>query len=271
MSRIACCQLDVIKADFKSNRGKFASALGEAKAGGADLALFPECFLTGYGFASLEEAREAAITKEEAATLQAEIEIHDVMAILGFAERTEAGVANTCVLLEPGIEPRYYRKVHLPCLGLDRFTTAGDELPLFDTRLGRIGILICFDQRPPEAARVLTLKGADLICLPTNWPEGAEMSAHVISQARAAENRVCYATCNRVGTESGFRFIGASGIYDVTGRCLAKAGESEEIIYADLDLTASRQKRAVIVPCEYEWSVDTSRRPELYDSLVEPF
>lgn len=270
MNRIACCQLDVIKADFKSNRGKFASALGEAKAGGADLALFPECFLTGYGFASLEEAREAGITREEAATLQADVEAQDVMAIVGFAEKTDKGVANTCVLLEPGVVPRFYRKVHLPCLGLDRFTTPGNELPLFDTRLGRIGILICFDQRPPEAARVLTLKGADLICLPTNWPEGAEMSAHVISQARAAENRVCYATCNRVGTESGFRFIGASGIYDVTGRCLAKAGESEEIIYADLDLTASRQKRAVIVPCEYEWSVDTSRRPELYDRLVEP-
>lgn len=270
MTRIASCQLDVVKADLKANKARFAAALQQAKSASAELALFPECFLTGYGFASLEEARQAAITREEATALQSEVEAQDLLAIVGFAEKTPDGVANACILLEPGVEPRFYRKVHLPCLGLDRFSTPGNELPLFETRLGRIGILICFDQRPPEAARVLTLKGADLICLPTNWPEGAEMSAHVISQARAAENRVCYATCNRVGSESGFRFIGASGIYDVTGMLHAKAGESEEIIYADLDLAASRQKRAVIVPCEYEWTVDTSRRPELYGPLVEP-
>lgn len=107
-----------------------------------------------------------------------------------------------------------------------------------------------------------------MICLPTNWPEGAEMSAHAISQARAAENRVCYVG-NRVGTESGFTFIGASGIYDVNGQILAKAGAEEEIIIADLDLMTSRRKRAIIVPDEYEWTMDASRRPDLYGPLVQ--
>lgn len=269
MTRIACCQLDVVQANLEANRDRLIRALAEVKGKEADLALFPECFLTGYGFSSLDEGRSVAITREETSLLQAEAESHNIIFLVGFAERTQEGLANTCALFEPGASPRFYQKTHLPWLGMDRFVTPGDSLPVFETRVGRIGILICFDQRPPEAARVLALKGADLICLPTNWPEGAEMSAHAISQARAAENRVCYATCNRVGTESGFRFIGASGIYDPNGQILAKAGSEEEIIYADLDLMKSRSKRAVIVPGEYEWTMDESRRPSLYGPLLD--
>ena len=270
MARIACCQLDVVKADFEANKRRFVEVLGELQTQGVELAIFPECFLTGYAFNSHEEAHSAAITRSQAAELQSAVDETGILAIVGFAEKFDGDMANSAVLLEPETTPRFFRKVHLPHIGLDRFVTGGDELPVFETRLGRIGILICFDQRHPEGARTLVLKGADLICLPTNWPEGAEMSAHYIAPARAAENRVCYATCNRAGSEGGFNFIGASALYEVSGKCVAKAEIGSTILIGELDLMSSRNKRTVVKPGEYEWTMDESRRPELYGALVEP-
>lgn len=270
MPRIACCQLDVVKADFEANKATFEQTLRDLRAKEVELAIFPECFLTGYAFNSKEEAEAASIIRIQAAELQSAVEETGILAVVGFAEKFDGGLANSAVLLEPDVEPRFYRKAHLPHIGFDRFAAEGNELPVFETRLGRIGIIICFDQRHPEGARTLVLKGADLICLPTNWPEGAEMSAHYIAPARAAENRVCYATCNRAGSEGGFNFIGASGLYEVSGKCIAKAEIGSTILIGDLDIYSSRNKRTIVKPGEYEWTADESRRPELYGVLVEP-
>jgi predicted amidohydrolase len=88
-----------------------------------------------------------------------------------------------------------------------------------------------------------------------------------VAIARAVENRIFVATCNRTGTENGFRFIGRSKIIHVTGRVLAAAGDGEETIVADLDLAEARQKRNVIIPGKYEVDVVGCRRSELYGSL----
>ena len=68
-----------------------------------------------------------------------------------------------------------YRKTHLPFLGVDRFVIPGDELQVFDTALGRIGLIICYDLRFPEVTRTLALQGADLVALPTNFPMAAKL------------------------------------------------------------------------------------------------
>jgi len=189
------------------------------------------------------------------------------MAIVGFADVEGVALYNAAALFEPGKLPHLYRKTHLPFLGYDNFVRAGDSLPVFDTRIGRIGILICYDLRPPEPSRVLALKGAELIILPTNWPEGAEMAADHMAATRAAENKVFYAACNRCGTENGFTFIGKSGIYGLAGQTLAKAGPGEEVIIAEMDLNLARNKRNVVIPGKYELAVFESRRPELYREI----
>src|SRR6202030_44525 len=108
-----------------------------------------------------------------------------------------------------------YRKAHRPFLGVDRFTAPGDR-PFAVHDLGglRVGIHICYDGSFPESARVLTLLGADLVVLPTNWPPGAAGTAKYLVPARALENQVFYAAVNRVGTERGFAFIGRTRIID---------------------------------------------------------
>ena len=115
---------------------------------------------------------------------------------------------------------------------------------------------------------MLTLMGADLIVLPTNWPEGAEVSADHICIARAAENKVFFLTCNRVGEENGFHFIGRSKIIGPKGHVLAAAEADETVLVADVDLTEARNKQNVTIPGVYETAILASRRPELYGLLV---
>jgi predicted amidohydrolase len=130
-------------------------------------------------------------------------------------------------------------------------------------------MLICFDVRFPEASRILALKGADIIVLPTNWPKGADISADILCIARAAENKVYVATCNRVGKEKGFEFIGKSKIIDSFGNVIASAGAEEETIIGDLDFSLSRTKRIVTIPGKHETTIFESRRPELYGPIFK--
>lgn len=268
--KLACVQANVVFGNPEQNRCAAANRLRALADEGVDLAIFPEAFLTGYCVASLDEAQAISIPRSDVDPLREVCDEVGIACIVGFAERKGPQVANSAALLIPGKGPQFYRKTHLPELGLDRFVEPGDALPVFDTPLGKIGILICFDLRIPEAARVLALQGAELIALPTNWPERAESTAATSAIARALENRVFLAACNRVGEENGFRFKGQSLIVAPSGRILASAGGGEETLVADLDLAEARLKRNVIVPGAFETTVFQSRRPELYSKITEP-
>jgi len=269
--RIACVQSNVFFGHPDWNAEAAESKLAEVHADGVDLAIFPEAYLTGYSVETPEDARALAISRSHPALdrVQRAAERLGVTTIVGFAEDDCGDLFNCAALFEPGVEARFYRKSHLPELGFDKHAGRGDELPVFETKHGKIGILICFDQRLPEPARVLALNGAQLIALPTNWPVGAENSADVMCRARAAENRVFMATSNRVGTENGFTFIGRSKIIGVGGEVLASAGANEKTIVAEIDLPEARKKRTVNVPGKYEMTIFKCRRPELYGDLMD--
>lgn len=270
--RIACVQCGVVYGDPDANAHQVESKHRELARRGAEIVVYPEAFLTGYCVDSAEEARRIAIVGPPFGVferLQKAVDETRALMVVGFAESAEGRVSNSAALLEPDTPPRVYRKTHLPELGLDKHVVPGDALPVFETRLGRIGILVCFDLRHPEPTRVLALKGAEIVLLPTNWPEGANVAAEHMAIARAAENRVFVATCNRVGTENGFTFIGLSKIVGPTGAVLAAAGSDEETIVADVELAEARNKRNVVVPGLYETDVVGSRRPELYGRLIE--
>lgn len=267
--KIACVQSNVFFNDPGANAARAVQLLGELRKDGVELVVFPEAFLTGYCAASLDEARAIAIPRDHPAIRQISeaCRAQDVMAVVGFAESEGDALYNSAVLIEPSQPDRFYRKTHLPFLGYDRFATPGQELSVFETRLGNLGLLICYDMRPPEAARVLALAGADILILPTNWPEGAEISAEYVAVARAAENKMFVATCDRVGTEKGASFIGLSKIIAPNGKIIAAAGADETVLIADLDLAEARQKRTVNIPGEYELDIFGSRNPSLYRTI----
>ncbi len=276
--KLACVQTDVVYGDVGENVRRAAGRLPLLKEQGVELAVFPEAYLTGYCFPSRDEAIRCAVAIDAKDSskldsrlfpLQTACQDLGIHVIIGFAGWNLAELSNSAYLLCPEGSVYRYDKTHLPELGLDKYVRPGDRLEVFDTELGKIAICICFDLRHPEVARTLALKGAELIVLPTNWPLGAELSPNSLCAARAGENRVFFAACNRVGVENGFRFIGKSRIIDPSGKILAEARDGQETLICDLDLSEARRKRNVIIPGEYETTVFESRRPELYGRLTE--
>jgi predicted amidohydrolase len=281
--KIAVAQIDIALADRERNLARMIQVLEETTAGGAKLTVFPEAALTGYCFDSLEEARPHAepipgpSTKRMAEVCH-KLGCHVVYGMLELdAARQEPRppndgerVFNACVLVGPDGVVAIYRKVHLPFLGVDRFTTPGDRPFAVHEAAGmRIGMNICYDGGFPEPARVLTLLGADLVVLPTNWPPGAECMAGCVVNARAMENNIFYAAADRVGDERGFRFIGQSKICGPSGQVLAEAAHDREaILYAEIDVAAARQKKIVRRAKLHEIDRLRDRRPEMYGPIV---
>ena len=238
------------------------------------LVIFPECALTGYCFESREEAWPYAesVTGPGVQSLALACQRHRVFAIMGMLERSDDRLFNACVLVGPNGLVGSYRKVHLPYLGVDRFTTPGDR-PFQVREIDglRVGLNICYDGSFPESARVMALQGADLVALPTNWPPGSECASQHMVATRAMENTIYYAAVNRVGEERGFQFIGGSRICDTVGNTLAAAeGTDEVMLMAEIDVERARQKRLVRVPGKHEINRIADRRPEFYRRLIEP-
>jgi predicted amidohydrolase len=271
---IAVAQIDIAFADRARNLERMLDVLRETHARGAQLTMFPESALAGYCYNSLEEARAHAepIPGPSTAHLAATCRKLGVRAIYGLIEADGERLFNACVLVGPEGVIGAYRKIHLPYLGVDRFTTPGDRPFAVHEAAGmRIGMHICYDGGFPESARVLTLLGADLIVLPTNWPPGAECMAGCAVNTRAMENNVYYAACDRVGDERGFHFIGLSKICDPSGRVLAEAAHDREaILYAEIDVERARQKKIIRVPKLHEIDRIRDRRPEMYGPIVAP-
>ena len=268
---VGVAQLDVRLGEPRRNLEACLARLEEAAARSCRLLVLPECALSGYMFESAEEAAPYAEeipgpSTEAFERACARLGLHCVVGIL---ERDDDLLRNTALLVGPDGLVASYRKTHLPFLGVDRFTTAGDDpYEVFETPLGRIGIEICYDLRFPEVTRALALAGADLVVHPTNWPTAARPLADFVTRARAVENHVFVLTANRVGRERDTDFFGWSQVLDPFGRRLAEAGEREELIVADVDPEEARQKDMALVPGRYEVHLFGDRRPELYSGLV---
>ena len=127
----------------------------------------------------------------------------------------------------------------------DYYTPSDDGFHVFDTEIGRIGIVVCFDRHYPESIRTEALDGADLILVPTVnvKSEPLEMFEWEM-RVQAFQNSVAIAMCNRVGHEGEMDFAGESLVTDASGNLLAKADDKEQILYTDVDLSQSAITRA---------------------------
>ncbi|HEX6507812.1 MAG TPA: carbon-nitrogen hydrolase family protein [Chloroflexota bacterium] len=270
---VAAAQLNPTIGDIPGNLQRAEHVMEEAAQRGAGLVVLPECALTGYVFSALEEALPYGQSVPGPATdrLEAVARRLGVHAIFGMLEKVGDRLYNTAVFVGPEGLIAKYRKTHLLYLGVDRFTTPGDiPFAVHDTPLGRIGILICYDLRFPEPARVLALQGAQIITLPTNWPVGADIQPDVLTRARATENHVFLVAADRVGIERGGTFIGRSQIVAPFGRLLTEASATEvEIITAEIEPERATNKHIVNRPGEYEMDYFADRRPELYEAVFE--
>jgi predicted amidohydrolase len=264
--------MDVEIGGVEANRRKVTERIREAAGGGAQLVIFPECTLTGYCFESLEEAAPFAepVDGPSANAIAEACRETGAHAVVGFIEKGAQGFYNGAMLVGPDGVAGSYRKVHLPFLGVDRFLTPGDRpFAVIELPFGKVGVNICYDASFPEAARTLKLLGAELIILPTNWPGGAWRAAEFVINARANENHVNFAAVNRVGIERGWQFIGRSKVVDFNGDTMREGSrESEEILFAEVDLRQANDNRIINVPGSYEIDRMADRRPDFYHAIT---
>jgi 5-aminopentanamidase len=219
---------------------------------GAQVLLFPECTLTGYthpadGRMTLAQTRELAEPADGPSTrhfagVARELGVYIVWSI---HERREGQYFNSAVLLSPEGEIKgTYSKVHINKYETQMGWTNGDRFYVWPCRIGdvsfNIGIMICFDREVPEAARCLTMLGADVILVPQATACTAMFPIHREQlRVRAFENEVYVAMSNWGGPV----FRGYSMIIDPTGEVLKLGSEQEEILIADLDLDQLRKLR----------------------------
>jgi len=242
--------------------------LALAAAADADLVVLPELWSSGYVFSThaevaalAEDAAEGPTAKALVAAARRERRHY----VAGFPERHRSHFFNSALLAGPRGVRTVYRKLHLFEREQEWFSPG--NLPLAVHRVGaaRVGLLICFDWRFPEAARTLALLGAEVIAHPSNLVFANAQNAML---TRSIENRVFTVTANRTGVESrpGGRvpFTGRSQIVSPDGLVLAHAGVRETCARAvEVDLAAARDKS--LTPITHLFR---SRRPRFYRTLV---
>ncbi|RJQ56962.1 MAG: acyltransferase [Nitrospiraceae bacterium] len=246
----------------EENIRKVRSAVKDAD---IDLLVLPEFFATGYQFISGEEVAELAEPVPHGHTTEALTALSlekGIYIAAGLPERHRDRFYNSAVLTGPEGFIGVYRKTHLFFEETLYFTPGDTGFRVWDTKIGNIGVMICFDWFFPEAARALALSGADVIAHPANLvlpycPDSMPV--------RCLENRVFAVTANRIGEESRkegkpLRFIGKSEIVSPDGRILVRAPEDEEaLMTAEIDPKAARDKR--LNPFN---DMFRDRRPEMY-------
>ena len=253
----AAIQFTVQQGDIGANLAYVREALARVAAQGAQLALLPEMWSTGFAYKNLTELAQQ--TETVVAELQ-ELSARHKLVIIGSQPEPagEGRVYNTAHVIDNGRLVTSYRKLHLfSLLGEDKAFKGGDDWCLAETSLGKIGVIICYDLRFPELSRRLALKGARLICVPAQWPKPRQEHWRTLLRARAIENQLYVVSANACGLIGKLDFFGMSMIIDPKGELLADAGELPGEITAPLSWEAMDAWRAQI-PCFND------RRPEFY-------
>ena len=276
--------------DREENLEKAILNVEKASALGADIICLPELFLTRY-FCQSEDADRFDLAEPipgpTTERFCGEAKKRGVFIVCPFFEKRASGVYhNSLVLISPaGKISGIYRKMHIPddpgYFEKFYFTPGDKGFSCFETGFAKIGTLICWDQWYPEAARIVSLKGADMIFYPTaiGWHTDEDESSKstqleawkTVQRAHAISNGIYVAAVNRVGFEEwgengkGIDFWGNSFVCDPQGVMISEAsGEKEEIIVADIDLQKLEETRR-------NWPFLRDRRIDAYSELRQRF
>jgi predicted amidohydrolase len=242
------------------------SALKKIGSLGAELVVLPELFSTGYQFRSKGEALEYSEKVGSGYATSALAGIardRSIYIVAGIAERSGKRVYNSAIFVGPGGLIGVYRKAHLFAGELKIFSPGNTDFKVYDIGIAKVGMMICFDWLFPEVARTLALKGADVICHPSNLVLPYCPQAMI---TRSIENRVYSITANRVGKEerikgSPLRFIGSSQVVAPDGTVEYRAGSARvEARVVEIEPEAARNK--LITPVN---DIFRDRRRDLYD------
>lgn len=266
--------------DLDQNLTQAAALVSAAKAKSVGLLALPEACLGGY-LSVLGSGRDGA-HDEAPESLPPVLDLDgpelravaamagDMTVVVGFCESDGTKRYNTAAAVTGDGVVASYRKVHQP-LGESLYYEAGDDLMAFDSPVGRMGLLICYDKAFPEAARALALDGAEVIACISAWPASRTATAgeladdrwthrfNIFDQARGLENQVVWLAANQTGTFGSLRFVGNAKVVGPGGEILDTTGTGEGLAVAHVDVTdaLTTARRAMFHLGD--------RRPDLYE------
>jgi predicted amidohydrolase len=250
-------------------------SIADARERGAALVVLPESALGGYLYephfqgAPSPCAPPPALRRDGDEIARIARAAGDIVVCVGYTEKAPGGPYSSAVCVNGDGILGHHRKVHLPA-GERHAFNAGDGFAAFDTPIGRIGMLVCYDKTFPEAARQLALDGAGLIASLSAWPvcrvdPAAWMRRdlqvrhfNLLDQTRALENQVVWVSSNQVGRFGRLRFAGQSKVVDPRGRVLAKTGAHAGAALARVDAPG------VVAAARRRLSYLDDRRPQAY-------
>ena len=267
----------------KQNTHSALQMIKEAASNRADLVLFPECFLTGYAFPEVDEtlpflvlqtspayqswkAQALSLTDDTFQTIRHAAKTHRIGVLITALTKGTERPHNTAMLIDKNGEIQFvYHKVHTCAFSFEKMIEPGNEFFVGEIDGVKIGAMICYDREYPESARILMLKGAELIVVPNDCTIMAPRLRALC--VRAYENMVGIIMANPPGAGAGcscaYSPIQWKDDTNAVDPTLCLASETEEgILYADYDLDALHAYR------ENEMMGNTFRRPDVYAPLL---
>ncbi|WP_420644812.1 nitrilase-related carbon-nitrogen hydrolase [Candidatus Leptofilum sp.] len=271
--KVGLAQITPKLGDLEANLERHLQAIEEAAESGVELLVFPELSLTGYRLRDLAFSVAIQPTYKNPIFARLLDASRDMDLVVGFVESdTRQKFFITAAYLSGGEVIHLHRKVYLPTYGMfdeGRYFAWGDHIRAFDTRFGRVGLLICEDFWHVSAAYTLWLDGADMLILTSSSPGRGLATEQKIGSARWVEHiNQAYASMftnfilhtNRTGFEDGVTFYGGSTIYDPEGQLLSQGPYYEEaLVTAKLDLNELRRAR-IRLPLLRDERVGLTRR-----------
>jgi len=267
--KVALAQISCKREDKTENIRKIERNVERASKEGADLVVFPELSLTGYLLR--DQIYELAETIPGQSTdilenLAKKTGTHIVFGMPELSGKTQATVYNTAVLIGPNGLIGKYRKMYLPTHSVfeeKRYFRPGYQTAAFETELGRIGLIVCYDIFFPEVTRLTRLKGAQLIVCISASPATRRAFFETLTTARAIENTAFMAYVNLVGIEDGLQFWGGSRLIGPNGKILVKTRyDDEDLAIGEVNYSDMRSIETFVPTLK-------DLRPELFDMLKD--
>lgn len=269
--KVALAQFDSELGNKHANLQRMALLCEQAAESGAKLICFPELATTGYRGDLLKTKLWdlSDSTGSETYRLFSELATRlNITIVSGFVERGDylGDIYNAVGVWNPGCEgiSGVFRKVH--AFGIEKqWFSRGDSFPVFDTPIGKIGIMICYDMGFPEVARILTLQGAELLIAPSAWCVQDKDMWDINTASRALENGAHLLAVNRWGHEEDLHLFGGSKVLGPRGQVLCEATcDGEALLMGEIDFVLQAHTRLTIPYLR-------DRKPQDYGVLTQGF
>ena len=247
MKQLVCAsiQFNIALGYIDANLDTAIAALQRVAQQGTELAVLPEMWSCGYDYRNLPElAKETPRVLRE---LQNECRKLDLVTVGSLPELVDGTIYNTAYVIDKGEIVGNYRKLHLfSTMHEDRFLSSGNQSLMVETSVGRLGVAICYDLRFPELFRKLALEGAEIICIPAEWPKPRQEHWKTLLRARAIENQLFVIAANCCGVQGKLDFVGLSQLISPLGNVLQIAEEENIELVATFDFSEMENYRKKI-------------------------